>query len=64
MIDVSKLVVRKHCGCWVLADDKGLIATAHSGCLLVDCFYYCKIHKVKTIDEIKDRFSNTLVFLR
>lgn len=62
MINVSKLCVRRYRDRWCLADDKGPIIISARGMLLADIYYYCKIHKVKTVDKLKERFTDD-VFL-
>lgn len=64
MLHVEKLYVCKHHGLWFLADNQGFICCADNSGILYDCLNYCKIHKVRSIDDIKERFSNILFFLR
>lgn len=60
----STLVISRHRDLWLLSDGQGVVCVADSRGVLDDCRNYCKIHRVKAIDEIKKRFSNILLFLR
>ena len=64
MLVPNNLFVSRHNGLWMLSEKQGFIACSDNSNVLYDCLSYAKIHKVRSLDDLKARFSDTLIFLR
>lgn len=64
MLYGKTLVISRYNRLWLLSDSKGAVCCADSRDVLADMCAYAKIRKVRNISEIKDRFLDSVVFLR
>lgn len=64
MLYSSLLTITNQHDIWFLSDDKGVVGCSPYRGVLSDCIAYARIHKVKSAEELKSRFSNSIVFVR
>ena len=64
MAYANEIRVSRNGALWYIADAQGIFGCADSADILRDCVAYAKIHKVRNSEQLKERFSHLIVFLR